>query len=300
MTTHPLTTASFTRITHRRAEDRASARAANALDAQAEALLRSDPALTTALSEAFAEVEARGARLRGLFQHALRGVARACAPTNTTARHAQAIHRQADALYWSMVLGWTGLINRQATFRSSHWLISVEEAHSRLALSWYEAALRFNPDHGIAYDRWALFNELAQCPCAGAPEPLIRTARNKTGKTKYGIVSLSGSPRSNDEDNQIRETLSDPADPVDEVVDQRIQLSTTINNLDLLTPRERHVVVERYFHVNADGSERTLAEVGRSMGLSRERTRQIEAMAIAKLRDAVAVLPRTATSPTTL
>lgn len=300
MTTHPLTTASLTRITHRRAEDRASARAANALDAQAESLLRSDPALTTALSEAFAEVEARGARLRGLFQHALRDVARVHAPTNTTARRAQAIHRQADALYWSMVLGWTGLINRQATFRSVHWLISVEEAHSRLALSWYEAALRFNPDHGIAYDRWALFNELAQCPCAGAPEPLIRTARNKTGKTKYGIVSLSGSPRSNDEDDQIRETLTDPADPVDEVVDQRIQLSTTINNLDLLTPRERHVVVERYFRVNADGSERTLAEVGRSMGLSRERTRQIERSAIAKLRDAVAVLPRTATRSLTL
>lgn len=300
MTAHPLTTASFTRITHRRAEDRASARAANALDAQAEALLRSDPALTTALSEAFAEVEARGARLRGLFQHALRGVARACAPTSATAWQAQEIHRQADALYWSMVLGWTGLINRQATFRSKHWQIEVEEAHSRLTLSWYEAALRFNPDHGIAYDRWALFNELAQCPCAGAPEPLIHTARNKTGSTKYGIVSLSGSSRSGEDDDLIRETLADPADPVDEVVDERIQISTTLNNLDLLTPKERHVVVERYFHADADGAGHTLAEVGRSMGLSRERTRQIERSAIAKLREAVAPHPRTATRSTTL
>ena len=52
--------------------------------------------------------------------------------------------------------------------------------------------------------------------------------------------------------------------------------------LDTLTPRERRVVQLRFGLV--DEHQRTLEEVGRRFGVTRERIRQIEATALRKLR----------------
>jgi RNA polymerase sigma factor (sigma-70 family) len=49
-----------------------------------------------------------------------------------------------------------------------------------------------------------------------------------------------------------------------------------------LTPREADVLRLRFGLT--DNRERTLAEVGHELGISRERARQLEAMAIHKLR----------------
>jgi len=53
--------------------------------------------------------------------------------------------------------------------------------------------------------------------------------------------------------------------------------------LDTLTPRERRVLQLRFGLL--DGHQRTLEEVSRRMGVSRERVRQIEATALRKLRE---------------
>ena len=52
--------------------------------------------------------------------------------------------------------------------------------------------------------------------------------------------------------------------------------------LDTLSPRERRVLQLRFGL--ADGQQRTLEEVGKRFGVTRERVRQIEAKAIRKLR----------------
>jgi RNA polymerase primary sigma factor len=52
--------------------------------------------------------------------------------------------------------------------------------------------------------------------------------------------------------------------------------------LDTLAPRERRVLQLRFGLT--DGHERTLEEVGKRFGLTRERIRQIEAKALRKLR----------------
>ena len=52
--------------------------------------------------------------------------------------------------------------------------------------------------------------------------------------------------------------------------------------LDALSPRERRVLQLRYGL--ADGSPRTLKEIGQRFGLGRERIRQIESQALEKLR----------------
>ena len=69
--------------------------------------------------------------------------------------------------------------------------------------------------------------------------------------------------------------------PVDAAA--QAMLSTQMEDmLDTLAPRERRVIQLRFGLI--DGQQRTLEEVGRRFGVTRERVRQIEAKALRKLR----------------
>jgi RNA polymerase sigma factor (sigma-70 family) len=61
----------------------------------------------------------------------------------------------------------------------------------------------------------------------------------------------------------------------------------------LLTDREKKILVHR-FELHDELGDRTLERVGRSMGLSKERVRQVQASAIDKLRKALEVAGATA------
>ncbi len=53
--------------------------------------------------------------------------------------------------------------------------------------------------------------------------------------------------------------------------------------LDILDQRER-TIIQLFFGINTD-RRHTLAEIGRTMGISRERVRQLKNRAISKLND---------------
>ena len=71
-------------------------------------------------------------------------------------------------------------------------------------------------------------------------------------------------------------------DPVLDVVLEKEQRTNTEKVMDTLTPREKYVVELRYGFL--DGEEHTLAEIGKSANITRERARRIEAKALRKLR----------------
>jgi RNA polymerase sigma factor (sigma-70 family) len=76
--------------------------------------------------------------------------------------------------------------------------------------------------------------------------------------------------------------LSDPcAEEAFEELATRLGATEVPRLLGRLTQRERAVIEARY---GLDGPERTLRELGRSMGVSAERVRQIEQMALEKMR----------------
>ena len=81
----------------------------------------------------------------------------------------------------------------------------------------------------------------------------------------------------------LADTLEDNAAPAPaDTASQHLLGEELHRALSVLTPRERAVVTLRYGI--GDGRSRTLLEVGKELGISRERVRQLEVVALMKLR----------------
>ncbi len=83
----------------------------------------------------------------------------------------------------------------------------------------------------------------------------------------------------------LADTLEDSTTPApSETASQHLLGEELHRALALLTQRERAVITLRYGI--GDGRSRTLLEVGKELGISRERVRQLEVVALMKLRGA--------------
>ena len=105
----------------------------------------------------------------------------------------------------------------------------------------------------------------------------------KVTKIAQSPISLD-SPIGEDEESRFGDFLEDRQanSPAEAVFDLDLQQQTE-SVLNTLTPREQEVMRQRFGL--RDGSEPTLAEVGQSFALTRERIRQIEAAALRKLKE---------------
>jgi len=95
-------------------------------------------------------------------------------------------------------------------------------------------------------------------------------------------VSLE-TPIGEEEDSSLGDFVEDPEAAAPPDVASLVVLRDEMESvLDTLTPRERRVLQLRFGLL--DGHQRTLEEVGKRFGVTRERVRQIEAKALRKLR----------------
>jgi RNA polymerase primary sigma factor len=99
-------------------------------------------------------------------------------------------------------------------------------------------------------------------------------------------VSLQ-TPVGREADLRLVDLLMDTQAPGPEGAAGASQLRAQVEQaLELLSPREREVLRQRYGL--QDGRARSLEEIGRKLGVTRERIRQIEKKALQKLREAAA------------
>jgi len=89
-------------------------------------------------------------------------------------------------------------------------------------------------------------------------------------------------PVGEEEDSHLGDFIPTTEPTPDERASEALLKEQILEVLDSLTPREAKVIEMRFGL--ADGKQRTLEEVGREFGVTRERIRQIEAKAIRKLR----------------
>lgn len=102
-------------------------------------------------------------------------------------------------------------------------------------------------------------------------------------KIKQDISSLDAAVRDDEEDSVLGDFIEDEdtATPDESATSQLLKEHVGLM-LDFLTPREQKILRMR-FGLD-DGKTHTLEEVGQEFGVTRERIRQIEAKALAKLR----------------
>jgi RNA polymerase primary sigma factor len=123
-------------------------------------------------------------------------------------------------------------------------------------------------------------------------EPTVEELAERTGLTVARvreIMRISQDPLSLDsavgeeDDSNLADFIADSqAEAPAEVAAQRSVKQALVEALDELNPREREVVKMRFGL--EDGQIKTLEEVGREFGVTRERIRQIESKTLAKLR----------------
>jgi RNA polymerase primary sigma factor len=106
-------------------------------------------------------------------------------------------------------------------------------------------------------------------------EEMLRNARQP--------VSLDN-PVGDDEDTLLGDLIEDAEAPAaSDALEYQVMIDTLHRALAALEPREARVIAMRFGLVG--GRPHTLDEIGRDVGLTRERIRQIEKEALAKLRD---------------
>jgi RNA polymerase primary sigma factor len=130
-----------------------------------------------------------------------------------------------------------------------------------------------------------LEQELERTPTAEeiAKEMGIEVAKaNEIEKISQETTSLETTV-GKEEDSRLKEFIPDEStlSPFDSASHELLK-EHIVNVLDSLNPRERRVLELRFGL--RDGKSRTLEEVGKEFGVTRERIRQIEAKALRKLR----------------
>jgi RNA polymerase primary sigma factor len=123
-------------------------------------------------------------------------------------------------------------------------------------------------------------------------EPSIEELAEKTGMSTERVREIQriaqdplslDSPVGEEDDSNLGDFIEDSgADAPAEVATRRMLAQAVDEALDELSEREKEVVRLRFGLV--DGQARTLEEVGKEFGVTRERIRQIEAKTLAKLR----------------
>ena len=177
-------------------------------------------------------------------------------------------HRFSTYAYWGI---------RSAIFRELNFLRRTV----RLPRNLHEQLARLRKADAAA--RQALGRAPTDAELAGA---MACSPEKLTELQSYAQQGQSlDAPIGEDGDTTLGETLADGDAPTPLTAVERADRRDALHEvLAQLTPRELAVIRRRH---GLDGEEETLHDIGRDEGVSRERIRQVEALALRKLRDGI-------------
>lgn len=165
----------------------------------------------------------------------------------------------------------------------------IRQAVSRAADE--QARLIHLPEH-VTTDLRKLRRVVAQLSQPNNPDPLpeqiAETGNLRLDEVKQLLAIIEQPisldvPVDDEADYSLAEIIEDSSIPAfAEVASQHLLGEELHQALASLTPRERAVITLRYGI--GDGWSRTLLEVGKELGISRERVRQLEIVALKKMR----------------
>jgi RNA polymerase sigma-32 factor len=135
-------------------------------------------------------------------------------------------------------------------------------------------------------------DDLARCEGDPADDRITRLAKqfNSTAAEVMRVARrMTGRDSSLDQPaaagrapvDRLASELPSPEHVVAQVSEQRLLGEAIKRALAMLTPREQLVIRKRYF----EDAKHTFEAIGRELGVSKDRARQLEARALAKLRD---------------
>lgn len=174
--------------------------------------------------------------------------------------------------------------------------LPLEDLVNEGNLGLLRAAERFEPDRGvrfISYAVWwirqAILRALSRAeapilPDAGRPGAR-RGGASDRARRRLRIVSLDD-PAGDRGDGRLRDLVADERAPSPDAGLERRRLRDRLDARLATLPEREERVLRLYFGL--DGTAPAgLAEIGRALGVSRERARQIKATALARLASAV-------------
>ncbi|MCC7078721.1 MAG: sigma-70 family RNA polymerase sigma factor [Acidimicrobiia bacterium] len=117
----------------------------------------------------------------------------------------------------------------------------------------------------------------ALADATGIPEPRVEEAM------RLAPQPISLSVPVGDDTAVLEDFLADPEEPTPhDLAERRLESQGLRRGMDHLTSREREII-ERRFGLDGRAAE-TLEQIGETLGITRERVRQIQAKALSKLR----------------
>ena len=258
------------------------------------------------------------------LKRAVDTVARAAATQpefQAAAGEAQSAWDESHRLRWRLAMSARRVVGPEAR-KIAGPLMTLDDLIAEGWIGLHRAAKRFDPDRGIRFATYARWWARAQMTRAvdqggrlirlpGGAVEMQRTLRRLQQQlddagVEYGLADLAAetglseervqellaprtiasleSPIEEGRDRVLGDMLADEeAESTDDIAIRQV-LMQRVRHLvdDLEDERHRRVLVLRYGL--ADGSFRTLSEVGRELGVSRERARQIERRALDRVR----------------
>jgi RNA polymerase primary sigma factor len=131
----------------------------------------------------------------------------------------------------------------------------------------------------------ALTHRLKRKPTMGEIAKKLQTSVEKIRELNNWIAKMSSleAPIGEEGEGQVKDIIEDEAllSP-DEELESFFNKERATELLGMMNKREREILDMRFGLT--DGNTRTLAEIAKKMGVSRERIRQVEAAALKKLR----------------